>query len=139
MTLTNNKSISFAELTLLNERFIKVTVNPSSEIHPIHLAEIWNAYDDLVGKNSKFSLLTILPEDLYISPETKKMWANPQRSERKLTEAFVINGLGLKLIANFVVRFHKPQHNVRYFNSEEKALIWLGEHGIEAKPNTQSL
>jgi|GEM_PF-2597568 len=137
--MTKNKSISFAELTLLNERFIKVNVNPSSEIHPIHLAEIWNAYDDLVGKNSKFSLLTILPEDLYISPETKKMWANPQRSERKLTEAFVINGLGLKLIANFVARFHKPQHNVRYFNSEEKALIWLGELGIEAKLNTQSL
>lgn len=137
--MTKNKSISFAELSLLNEQFIKVVVNPNSEIHPIHLDEIWNAYNDMVGKNTKFSLLTILPEDLYISPDTKKVWADPERSERKLTEAFVINGLGLKLIANFVVKFHKPRHNVRYFNSEEKALNWLEDNGIEAKLSTQTL
>jgi hypothetical protein len=135
--LTKSKSISFAELTLLNERFIKVVVNPNSEIHPEHLEEIWLAYNELVGHDSKFSLLTILPEDLYISPNTKKVWADSVRSERKHSEAFVINGLGLKLIANFVVKFHKPSHNMRYFNSEEKALNWLEDLGIEPKFNTQ--
>lgn len=75
--------------------------------------------------------MTILPEDLYVSPETKKLWAAPDRSDRKTTEAFVINGLGLKLLANFVLKFHKPAHNTRYFNSEEKALAWLEEQGVK--------
>lgn len=137
--MIKHKSISFAELSLLNEQFIKVVVNPNSEIHPVHLDEIWLAYDDLVGKGSKFTLLTILPEDLYISPNTKKLWANPERSARKNTEAFVINGLGLKLIANFVVKFHKPSHNVRYFNNEEKALNWLEENGVKTKLSKQTV
>lgn len=130
-SLLKTKSISFAELSLLNEKFIRVEVKPNSEIEPFHLEELLCAYNELVGENNMFSLLTVLPEDLYISPETKKVWANPQRSNRKLTEAFVINGLGMKLIANFVIKFHKPTHNTRYFNKETEAMKWLEENGVK--------
>lgn len=132
-----SKSISFAELSLLNEKFIRVEVKPNTEIEPFHLEEILSAYDELVGPDTKINLLTILPEDLYISPETKKIWADPNRSNRKLTEACVINGLGLKVIANFVLRFHKPTHNVRYFNTEKQALEWLALNGVTPTPNKQ--
>ncbi len=129
--MLKSKSISFADVSLLNEKFIRVEVKPNSEIEPFHLEELLSAYNELVGENNQFNLLTVLPEDLYISPETKKVWANPQRSNRKLTEAFVINGLGMKLIANFVLKFHKPIHNTRYFNQEEEALNWLEENGVK--------
>lgn len=129
--MLQTKSISIADLSLLNKEFIRVEVKPNSEIEPHHLSEILEAYNELVGPDQKFSLLTILPEDLYVSPETKKLWAAPDRSDRKTTEAFVINGLGLKLLANFVLKFHKPAHNTRYFNSEEKALAWLEEQGVK--------
>lgn len=129
--MLQTKSISIAQLSLLDTEFIKVEVKPNSEIEPHHLSEILEAYDELVGRDVKFSLLTILPDDLYISPETKKLWADPKRSDRKTTEAFVINGLGLKLIANFILKFHKPSHNTRYFNTEEKALAWLEEQGVK--------
>lgn len=130
--------MSFAELSLLNEQFIRVEVKPNSEIEPFHLEEMLNAYNEMVGEDTKFNLLTILPEDLYISPETKKVWADPNRSNRKLTEACVINGLGLKLIANFVLRFHKPTHNVRYFNTEKQALEWLAQNGVTPMLNKQT-
>lgn len=133
--MLKSKTTSFAELSLLNEKFIRVEVKPNSEIEPFHLEEMLSAYNELVGEETRFNLLTILPEDLYISPETKKVWADPNRSKRKLTEACVINGLGLKLIANFVLRFHKPTHNVRYFNTEKQALAWLEENGVTPKAN----
>lgn len=136
--MLQSKTTSFAELSLLNEKFIRVEVKPNSEIEPFHLEEILSAYNELVGENTRFNLLTIFPEDLYISPETKKIWADPKRSNRKLTEACVINGLALKLIANFVLRFHKPTHNVRYFNSEKQALEWLAQNGVAPKINKQT-
>lgn len=47
--MLQTKSISIADLSLLNKEFIRVEVKPNSEIEPHHLSEILEAYNELVG------------------------------------------------------------------------------------------
>ncbi|MBC7865371.1 MAG: hypothetical protein IAF38_20515 [Bacteroidia bacterium] len=112
---------------MLDDDFLRVEVNPGAEVLVEHLDEIWAAYDELLGEGKKFYIIVILPFDMHHLAETRKKWRNQKRSDRKIAEAFVLNGLGLALIANFVMRVEKPAHTMSYFDTEEKAMNWLEE------------
>lgn len=129
------KVISFARITVLDEDFLRVDVNPGAEVDIQQLEEIWSAYEELLGKDKKFYLLTILPFDMHHNSETRKYWARTERSKRKIAEAFVVSGLALSIVANFVTRVEKPAHEVTYFHSEEKAMKWL--EAIRARNRAQ--
>jgi len=44
-------------------------------------------------------------------------------------EAFVVNSLPTRLIANFYMKFNKPPNPTKIFNTVEKAEEWL--HGVQ--------
>jgi hypothetical protein len=61
-----------------------------------------------------------------ISPEAREYVAKHKRApELGLRSALLVNSIGIKLIANFFVRFNKPNIPTRLFNDERKAIEWL--------------
>ena len=115
---------SVAEIKLLKEDFIRIEYSPNIIIDLPELEENLQAYKKLLG-NDRFYLLSVIPPGVTVSEKARNYWTKPERSKFKIAEAFVINKLSHALLANFVTTFQPPRHELKFFNSEKKALAWL--------------
>ncbi len=73
----------------------------------------------------KPSLLVICSEDNTFSKEAREYTASKEVSEVLKADAFVINGLALRIIGNGYLKINKPSRPTRLFNSKEEAIDWL--------------
>ena len=119
------KKVSCATVVKLEEDLLKVTVNSGPSIEIAQVNELSGTYDELVGPDKPFYVVTVLPEDLNPSKDLRDHWRSPERCKRKLAEAVVIKGTAMTIIANFVHKMEMPEHRVRYFKEEAEALAWI--------------
>jgi len=82
------------------------------------------AYRDLM-KTEKAYLLTIAGNGAEPSPEVRAIFSTRDRSAFKIAEAFVINSVAHRILANFVMKVQRPAHPIHFFNSESAARNWL--------------
>lgn len=61
----------------------------------------------------------------YTESEYIKKW--------RIADAFLVNSLGMRLIANFFIRMQSPAVPTRVFNDELLAILWLEKQKSEAK------
>lgn len=78
-----------------------------------------------IGKGEKFLNLIIVGEHTIPDHDSRVLSTSQKGSKYKLADAFVINSLSQKLIANFYMNFHKPYVPSRFFTDENKAIEWL--------------
>lgn len=57
--------------------------------------------------------------------EVRKYWAKADSGPFSLADAFILNSLAFRLIANFYMRVNKPQRPTQFFNSVADAEKWL--------------
>ncbi len=80
-----------------------------------------------IGKGKKFKNLILVGEHTIADIEAVKLSCSEKGSVYKLADAFVINSLPQKLIANFYIRVVKPVTPTRFFTKPEDAEKWLAE------------
>lgn len=78
-----------------------------------------------IGKGKKFYNLITVGEYTIADHAARVLSTSKEGSYYKLADAFVINSLPQKLVANFYMNFHKPFVPTRFFNSKSEALTWL--------------
>ena len=113
-----------ATVTKLNEDLLCVEYHQDVYVDIAQLAEAREAYRKLMGEK-KFYLLTVINSGVTHSLDARKEWLKKKRSTFKLAEAFVIDNLPHRMIANFVMRVTPPPHKMNYFANEYRALEWL--------------
>ncbi len=74
---------------------------------------------------SKYKVLTVPQLNADIEPEVRNYLVQPQRAERVSADALVINNLPHRLLADFYLKFNRPDIPTRFFSSEEEAREWL--------------
>ena len=57
--------------------------------------------------------------------ENREYWAKKEACPYSKADAFLINSIVLKLIANFYLKFNKPERPTRMFTNEKEAIKWL--------------
>jgi len=60
-----------------------------------------------------------------IDPEVRDYLASNSRYGHKIAEAFVVQNLGQRIIANFYLRISRPPCPTEVFTSEEEAVNWV--------------
>lgn len=73
----------------------------------------------------KYKVLTAPQINSDIEPEVRNYLVQPQRAERVRADALVINNLPHRLLADFYLKFNRPDIPTRFFSSEEEAREWL--------------
>lgn len=68
---------------------------------------------------SKFDEFALPPK------ENRDFWAKKDSVPYTSAEAFITNSTAMKLIANFYMRFEKPQRITKMFTCTEEARTWL--------------
>ncbi|HXD94546.1 MAG TPA: hypothetical protein VNX01_15175 [Bacteroidia bacterium] len=84
-----------------------------------------------IGKGKKFKNLILVGEHTIADIEAVKLSCSAKGSIYKLVDAFVINSLPQKLIANFYMKVVKPYTPTRFFTKREDAEKWLVEVVVE--------
>ena len=60
-----------------------------------------------------------------MEPEVRSWAADSSGNKYTYCDAVVISNFAQKIIANFYIKFNKPQSPTKVFNSTEKALEWI--------------
>ena len=60
-------------------------------------------------------------------PDVREWARSEDRAKYVAADAFVVKTLAHKLMMNFYLRYHQPNHPTKAFNSVEKAHAWLLE------------
>ncbi len=64
--------------------------------------------------------------DLSYSNEARNYFAQDERHAKiRLSQAFVLQSLAHKIVANFYLKFHRPSCPARIFNDPEDAVKWI--------------
>lgn len=115
---------SVAWITLIGEDILRIEYKPYCYVDVAEFEENLQAYRTIM-KTEKVFVLTIANTGAESSPEVRNIFASQQRSGFKIAEAFVISSLAQRIVANYVMKFQKPSHPLRFFNSEAEAMNWL--------------
>ncbi len=73
----------------------------------------------------KYKVLTLPRENAQIEAEVRSYLTAKDRSERVLADAIVITNLPHRLLADFYMKFNRPDIPTRFFKSYDEALQWL--------------
>lgn len=108
----------------LKDDIIKVLIKDSASIEVEDLLEMKDFNKKLAG-GKDYYLLFIAGKDSHISKEAREKSTGKEISENKLAQAFVVQSLAHKIIANFFINIQKPSMPTKMFTNEKEAIHWL--------------
>ncbi|CAG5082129.1 DUF7793 family protein [Parvicella tangerina] len=79
------------------------------------------------ANGKKFRMLIKSDPNIQPTPAAQKYSSGAEGSKYKIADAFIVNNIAQKLIANFIIKFHRPVVPTKVFHHEEKAISWLLE------------
>lgn len=83
---------------------------------------------EAIGKMVNYKKVPLLSKfDEFALPpkENRDFWAQKDSCPYTIAEAFIMNSTAMTLIANFYMRFEKPQRETKMFTQVEDARKWL--------------
>jgi hypothetical protein len=97
-----------------------------SDMELDEMIELTNTFIPYAELGRRFLITDARVLSYNISPEARDYVAKHKRApELGLRSALLVNSIGIRLVANFFVRFNKPNIPTRLFNDEAKAIEWL--------------
>lgn len=88
--------------------------------------EITNYRNKFVNNQSYPALITSYKK-VEIDKLAREYFKTPESNDCLKAIALLYEKSYTKILANFMIRLHKPPMPIRIFNSEEQALIWLNQ------------
>jgi hypothetical protein len=73
----------------------------------------------------KLPVLVVCAENASTNIDLLKELSNNENNPYSKADAFVIESMAQKILANFYIRIFKPERPTRFFNNKKEALIWL--------------
>ncbi len=116
--------LTHSTVTLRKDGVLQIDVNDNVDVGIDECVELTNAYQILIG-DSKVPLLHIVGNYVTMDKDAREYSASEIGLKFSIAEAFVINSLPQKMLANFYMRVNKPAVPTKFFDSIEKAEEWL--------------
>ncbi len=125
-TTKPNNFLDFGHTKVLkrDDGIVEVICGDKIHYEAQHLFEMHAANSRLVNKQ-RVPILFIVGKYTTISQEGMKYGATEEATVLSKAEAYVINSIAQKILANFYLRIYKPPVPTRFFDSKVKAEEWL--------------
>lgn len=115
-----------AEVSLMSDDILKIDIRAKENFSEQDFIELKEAAKE-IGQGRRFYNLIHVGDHTIPDREARIASCSIEGARYKLADAFVINTLGQKVIANLMLRINKPIVPTRFFCSIEKASAWLKE------------
>ncbi|MCB0401806.1 MAG: hypothetical protein KDD41_06965 [Flavobacteriales bacterium] len=113
-----------ADICILPGGIMHIHIKKTVELSIDDSAEIVAARSKLAN-NKPYPLLYTATRFVLPSKEVREYVASEERSSLVIADAFVVNSLPQKIIANTFLRINKPVRPTRIFKSKKDAIKWL--------------
>ncbi len=122
--ITGKIILAHSEVFLRDDGIVEILIKESADIGIEECKEIIDAYRKLL-ENKKYPLLHIVEDYVNISKAAREYAASEEGLSFSKVEAFVINSLAHKMLANFYMKMNKPSVLTRFFRTKKEAEEWL--------------
>jgi hypothetical protein len=102
-----------------------IQVNTKNHNYTLQNLKDINNVKAKICAGKKLPLLVIGAPFANIDKDAREFMASAQNTQYASAEAFVINSLGHKILANFYLKVNKPGIPTRFFNEQVAAEEWL--------------
>ena len=121
-----NKLIELGHSTiqLREDGIIEVNFADELLLDVTECKELLSNYSSILS-NKKVPILHVFGKYMNVTKEARDFSASPEGLEYSLAEAYVLNSLAHKILANFYIKFNKPKVPTQFFTTKEEATVWL--------------
>ena len=123
---THNSVVKLSHSTVVyrEDGIMELECGADTYYEMTHLKELLEVYKKLFGEK-KVPMLHVVGPYTSIAPEARSWGASKEATQFSLAEAFVLKSLAQKLLANFYVKFDKPEVPTKFFTTIPEAEQWL--------------
>ena len=119
--------LAHSEIFLREDGIVEIIIRESSFIGVEECEQIVNAYEQILD-DRKYPLLHIIEDFVSIDKDARDYSSSDEGLKFSKVEAFVINSLGHKILANFYMKVNKPSVPTKFFRTKEEAEDWLKKY-----------
>jgi len=119
-------NLNFATISMREDGIINTNILIDDPVNIEQAKELLNAYIN-VSKGVKTPNLYTVSKFALMEKEVMEFIINEANQHGK-ADAFVIHSLPQKILANFYLKFIKPNVPTKFFRTEEKAIEWLNQY-----------
>jgi hypothetical protein len=120
--------LSKADLYLIDEGYTLLSFKDSVNFELKDAIEVDDITFELVKGCPFVTLVDARNIRSNISHEAREYFAkNEKITKIRKGQSIIVNSLHTKLLANFYMKFHKPENPVKIFNDYDKAEKWIKE------------
>jgi hypothetical protein len=113
-----------SEVYLKNKETLFIDIQAEKEFNVEDFRELKSAAEEL-GEGKKFYNLINVGDLTIPDKEARELSCSKEGSAYKKADAFVINSLPQKIMANLMMKINTPIVPTQFFNSLEEAESWL--------------
>ncbi len=116
--------LSHSKVWMQEDGIVVLEFGDNIELDVKEAKELLQATKEIAG-GKKVLILNVAGKQTTATSAARDFAASAEAIEYTLAEAYVVNNLPQKIIANFYINFHKPLVPTKIFNNKEAAIIWL--------------
>lgn len=120
----NKILLSHSEVFLREDGIVEIDVRENADIGVEECRELTKTYEDLL-ENKKYPLLHVVGDYVTMTKEAREYASTEEGLRYSKVEAFVINSLPHKILANFYMKIQKPSVPTKFFSTKQEAVAWL--------------
>lgn len=122
--------IKIGKVEITSDRILSMRIYKGQEVTMETVHTILNFIEQQGG--GKYLKLFIFEPYADVSSEVKNFAASPPGYEHTLADAIVVVGLPQRIIADFYLKFNKPEVPTKIFRTEAKAREWLLKFKVDS-------
>lgn len=122
--MKNIKQSKSATIFLREDGIIQINIKNDIIISKNDVMEIVDCIEE-VSQQKKYPVLILAGDYTLPESEARPYIASAEANRYTICNAFVINGVAQKLMANVFMKIDRPATPTKFFNTENEALNWL--------------
>jgi hypothetical protein len=120
-------TLSHSEIFLREDGIVEILIKESSSISDVECKEMLASYKTILN-NKKYPMLHIVENYVSFEKSAREFSASPEGMAFSEVEAYVINSLAHKLLANFYLKVNRPPVPTKFFSTKKEAITWLQKY-----------
>jgi hypothetical protein len=122
----NSKKVDLihSDVIFREDGIVEIVFKKSSNIGVVECKEMIETYKSNL-EPKKFPLLHIIEDYVNIEKSAREFSATEEGLSFSKAEAYVMNSLAHKMLANFYMKVNKPSVPTRFFKDKNEAIDWL--------------
>ncbi len=107
------------------KQFVRIRSNSEISLQLRDVLQIHLIVERLAGGKTVPILTDARSGYIKVSKKARKFLARRQSADLRSAEAFLVEELPNRILANHYIKVDRPEHPVKAFNSEDDAVKWL--------------